>query len=61
MVYGSSDQRPLAYCRQITHQEYEDQRTLAGSHFFLNQLLEQIVSDAKLTPKNRKKKLKDVS
>lgn len=63
IVYGSTvgDRGvTLTYCRQITNKEFERQR-MTGSQLFLAQLLDQIVENDKLSSKEKKKKLKEVS
>lgn len=51
--------QPITYCRQVTPEAYEKQK-LTGSQQFLEELLDQIV-DGKMSEKEKKKKLKEVS
>lgn len=48
-----------SFCRQISPEEFEYQRT-HGSQEALAALLEEVITDSKLSSKEKKKKLKQV-
>jgi hypothetical protein len=50
----------VSYCQQVSSQQFEHQR-VTGSQLALSELLEQILSDCKMGPKERRKRLKMVS
>jgi hypothetical protein len=50
----------VTYCQQVSSQQFEHQR-LTGSQLALSELLEQILSDCKMGPKEKRKRLKMVS
>jgi hypothetical protein len=50
----------VTYCQQVSSQQFEHQR-LTGSQQALSELLEQILSDCKMGPKEKRKRLKMVS
>ena len=49
----------LHYCRQISLEEYENQR-LTASQQALTTLLDEIINDASMAAKEKKKRLKQV-
>ncbi|XP_063066414.1 DEP domain-containing protein 1B [Engraulis encrasicolus] len=53
----SSPRGPPTFCRQISREEFEEQR-VQGSRSAIVDLLEGIVTDTHMTPKDRKKKMK---
>jgi hypothetical protein len=50
----------VTYCQQVSSQQFEHQR-VTGSQLALSELLEQILSDCKMGPKEKRKRLKMVS
>lgn len=50
----------VTYCQQVSSQQFEDQR-VTGSQLALSELLEQILSDCKMAPKEKRKRLRMVS
>lgn len=50
----------MTYCQQVSSRQFEHQR-LTGSQLALSELLEQILSDCKMGPKEKRKRLKMVS
>jgi hypothetical protein len=50
----------VTYCQQVSSRQFEHQR-LTGSQLALSELLEQILSDCKMGPKEKRKRLKMVS
>ena len=50
----------VTYCQQVSSQQFEHQR-VTGSHLALSELLEQILSDCKMAPKEKRKRLRMVS
>jgi hypothetical protein len=50
----------VTYCQQVSSQQFEHQR-LTGSQLALSELLEQILADCKMGPKEKRKRLKMVS
>ncbi|XP_021939374.1 DEP domain-containing protein 1A-like isoform X1 [Zootermopsis nevadensis] len=47
----------VTYCQQVSSRQFEHQR-LTGSQLALSELLEQILSDCKMAPKEKRKRLK---
>jgi hypothetical protein len=50
----------MTYCQQVSSRQFEHQR-LTGSQLALSELLEQILSDCKMGPKEKRKRLEMVS
>jgi len=50
----------VTYCQQVSSQQFEHQR-VTGSQLALSELLEQILSDCKMAPKEKRKRLRMVS
>lgn len=53
------DSHPQSFCRQISKQEFEEQR-VSGSQGAIVELLEGIIHDKAMSIKDKKKKLKQV-
>jgi len=50
----------VTYCQQVSSQQFEHQRVTV-SQLALSELLEQILSDCKMAPKEKRKRLRMVS
>jgi len=50
----------VTFCQQVSSQQFEHQR-VTGSQLALSELLEQILSDCKMAPKEKRKRLRMVS
>jgi hypothetical protein len=58
--YSSDDSASLHFCKQLSLDEYENQR-MTSSQQALASLLEDIVSDKSMALKEKKKRLKQVN
>jgi hypothetical protein len=54
-----SKPRPLSYCRQVSTQQFEQQKC-SGSQKALQELLELMINDRTMKPKDKEKRLLSV-
>ena len=59
IVYSPGDPSQLHYCKQVTSEEYNRQK-VSNSQGALRDLLDEIINDAAMSDKNKKKRLKQV-